>query len=101
GERDHALELAVVADAAPARVVAVLLASARIAAGGLQVAAGVGAYPHVAVGGRHGERADALERRRVGYAASVGVAVRKSRRGPAAADAGLAVIDVDQSGFLR
>jgi hypothetical protein len=47
-------------------VVAVLLAALRVAPGRLQVAALVGADPHVGPRGRDRERFDALERRLVG-----------------------------------
>ena len=49
-------------DLAPARVVAVLLAAPRVAAGRLDVAVGERADPDVRPGRRDGERADAAQR---------------------------------------
>ncbi len=51
-EVDHPVELAFVADLAEARVVAVLLAPARVLARRLEVAVGQGADPDAFVGGR-------------------------------------------------
>ena len=64
-ERDHARVLGAVALLAPARVIAVLLAPARVPPRRLQVALGKGTDPDVTPGGRHGELANALQRRRV------------------------------------
>src|SRR5205823_2993741 len=61
-ERDHASVLGFVADLAPPRVVAVLLAPPRVPAGGLDVAALVGADPHVRPRRRNGQRPDPLQR---------------------------------------
>src|SRR4051812_36571584 len=57
--------LVVVASLAPVGVVSVLLASARVPPGGLQVAARVGADPDVVVRGRNGELRDASQRARI------------------------------------
>src|SRR5690606_12207939 len=54
-------ELLAVPVRAEVRVVAVLLAAARVAPGRLQVAARVRAEPHPAVGRRHGERVEARD----------------------------------------
>ena len=63
-ERDHALVLVGVARLAPARVIAILLAPARVAARRLDVARRRRRRSRRLVGGRHGELADAVERRR-------------------------------------
>src|SRR3954470_4268778 len=55
----------VVASFAPVRVVAVLLASARVAPGRLQVAARVGADPDVFVRRGNGELRDTSQRARI------------------------------------
>src|SRR5262249_20411720 len=64
-----------VAHLAPAPVVAVLLALARVAAGRLKVAVVGAANPHVAPGRRDGERADAAQRAPVAHGIAVGMAV--------------------------
>src|SRR5256885_16013525 len=61
GEGEHAVVLDGVADLAPARVVAILLAPARVAPGRLQVATGVGTDPDIAPGGRNGEALDSAD----------------------------------------
>ena len=60
-ELGEAAELILVAHAAPLRMVAVLLASARVATRGLEMAACGSADPHVRPGRRNGERADAIQ----------------------------------------
>jgi hypothetical protein len=60
-ELDHAPVLRLVAHSTPARMVTVLLASARIAAGGLQVSERVRTDPDVAPGRRDRERFDAVQ----------------------------------------
>ena len=62
-ERFEAVELVVVALLAPLRVIAVLLAPACIAAGGLQVTVGQRADPHRVVRRRDRQRADAARSR--------------------------------------
>src|SRR4051812_25540076 len=57
--------LVAVAGFAPVRVVAILLAPARISPGGLQVPARVGADPDIFVRRRNGELRDARQRARV------------------------------------
>ncbi len=58
-ELGQAVVLGLVAGGAPLRVVAVLLAPPRVAAGGLQVAVGARADPHLDPGGRDAQRLDA------------------------------------------
>ena len=60
-EEAHALVLGLVADLAPARMVAALLAAAGVAAGGLQVAVGDGADPDDGPCRRNDEGRDACE----------------------------------------
>jgi hypothetical protein len=71
-EPDHPVVLVAVADFGPARVVAVLLAAAGVAAGRLNVPVGVRANPDVGPGGRDHNAADPGER----VAAADGLAAR-------------------------
>src|SRR4029078_6945520 len=61
GERDHVRELLLVPALAPARVVEVLLATAVVEAGRLDVAAGVGADPDLVPRRRDDELVDPRE----------------------------------------
>jgi hypothetical protein len=81
GERDHPIELGAVTLFAVRGVVAVLLATAGVASGRLQVAPRVRADPDVGPGGRDRERADPLEDGRVVDRRAVGGAVRESPTG--------------------
>jgi hypothetical protein len=100
-ELQHVAELRLVARGAIGRVVAVLLAPARIARRGLDVAVGIGADPHVGPRRRDGKRFEA--------AALVGVADSHTVRrvvGPPgsralARDAGEAVRDIGEAGPRR
>ena len=56
----------------------VLLSTARIAGGGLYVAALVGANPDVFIRGRDGQRANARELRLVGDGTAVGMAEQEA-----------------------
>ncbi len=69
---DQAREFALVACFAPAGMIAILLAAAIVAPGGLQMAARVGADPDVGPGGWNHQRADALERRGIADLFAVG-----------------------------
>ena len=73
GEEDHALVLGFVADFAPARMVAALLAAAGVASGGLEVAVGDGADPDIGPCGRDDEGLDAGESFVVAEGFAVGV----------------------------
>jgi hypothetical protein len=77
-EAEHPSELVLVAHLAPARVVAVLLASSRIAAGRLQVAARTRGDPDVLPRRRDGERPDAVERVGVAHHPTLGIGVDES-----------------------
>src|SRR4029450_12423383 len=94
GEGDHAIELRAVADLAPARVVAILLAPAGIAADGLDVAPGIGADPDVGPGRRDGQRPDAFQGGRIAHRASGGATVTERSPGGDTPDAGVTVADV-------
>ncbi len=72
-EFEHAFELVAVARGAPVRVVAVLLAAARVAPGGLDVAVGQRADPDIGVRGRDRELGDALQLVRIGDALGFGI----------------------------
>ncbi|MCW0466763.1 hypothetical protein NB705_003836 [Xanthomonas sacchari] len=96
-EGDDALELAVAAHLRPVDVVAVLLAPARVAAGGLQVAVVARADPHFGVGRRDRQLADALQGGRIAHRAAVRQTVAEPLAGAAADDARLLVADIDQA----
>ncbi|KDS78488.1 hypothetical protein KM22_02772 [Bordetella bronchiseptica KM22] len=64
-----------VAPGPPVGVVAVLLAAAGVAPGGLQMAVGPRADPHFAIGGRNGQRRDARQRARIAHPAAVRIVV--------------------------
>ena len=64
--------------APPARVITVLLASARVAAGGLDVAARIGRDPDLDPGGRYHQGSDPLQRRSIVDPAILGIAVDKA-----------------------
>jgi hypothetical protein len=99
-EVDHALVFRLVAHAAPFRMVAVLLASARVAARGLQVAVGLRADPDIGPGRGNHERLDALERGFVRDRLALGREVAEAILARFAPDAGLVVVDVAQAGSL-
>src|SRR6185436_8387470 len=67
GEGEHATVLGLVAYFAPAHVIAVLLAPARVAAGSLEVAIVARADPDLFPGGRNRQLADACKSFRVAY----------------------------------
>src|SRR5206468_8658937 len=99
-EGEQALVLRLVADLLPLRVVAVLLAPARVAAGRLDVAARMRADPDVGPGRRDRERPDARDRLAVADQLAVGIEVGERPAGPAPSDAGRAVDDVAEAGRL-
>src|SRR5690606_32921996 len=98
-EGDDAVELVGVAQRAPVRVVAVLLAAARIASGGLQVATRRRADPDLAIGRRDRQRADARQRVRIAHAAAVGIEVAEAAPAAHAADAWRGIADITQARF--
>jgi len=96
GEGGETVELRRVAQLAPARVVAVLLAPPRVAARGLDVAARVGGDPDLAPGGRDGQRADARQRARIAKGRAARVAVGEGAAAAEAGDAGVRIARVVQ-----
>jgi hypothetical protein len=104
-ECDLAIELACAADLVPLRVVAVLLAPARIAAAGLQVAARAGTDPDVGPGRRDRQRADPRQHFGIAHPPAIGIRVREAAPAAPPADAGRAIADMAQpglgSGLLR
>src|SRR6185503_21217947 len=93
-EGAHPAVLGVVAHFAPARVIAVLLAAARIAAGRLEVAIAVRADPHLFPGRRNRERLDAREDLLVAHCAAARQAVAEAAVVARAGDARRRVADV-------
>src|SRR5690606_38898954 len=83
----------------PLRVVAILLAPARIASGGLKVPAFTGADPHRGPCRRNGQCPDACKLAVVADAGAIGRAVAETATTATPADARLAVVDVAQPGL--
>src|SRR6185312_2396714 len=98
GKRHHLVELALVAQAPPLRVIAVLLAPARIAAGGLQMAIGLAANPYLPIGRRYGQGADARQLPAVGDAGAIGIVITEALAAAYATEPGLFVTGVHQAG---
>src|SRR5581483_7788002 len=90
-----------VARLAPARMISVLLPSARVAPGGLEVPLGVGADPHVRPGGRDGEAPDAGEGLAILDGAAARVDVGEAFPCAAAPEARLRVGDVAEARLVR
>ena len=96
GEVDQPVELGVVASCPPAHVVAVLLATPRVAAGRLEVAVRARADPHVGPRRRDGQAPDPLERVWIADEPTIGVAIGEAPPGPAARDPRSGVAGVAQ-----
>src|SRR5439155_12221116 len=86
-ERDEALVLGGFAPIAIARVIAVLLATASVAPGGLEVPVRGGADPDVRPRGRDGEGADPGKNLAIADGPSLGVAIYEPPTGSTAGDA--------------
>ena len=97
-EVDHPAVLRLVPNLAPARVVAVLLAAPRVAAGGLDVAARARADPDVGPGRRDGERADPVQALLLADGLAFGRVIGEALPGSLAADPGRGVADVAKAG---
>ena len=97
----QALVLVGIAYLAPARVVAVLLAPTGVAAGGLEMAVGVGTDPDLAIGRRNGQLVQPADFLGVADALAVGVEIDEALALPASTDARLAVVDVAEAGGRR
>ena len=87
-ERDQPAVLRLVAHLAPARVIAVLLAPARVAAGGLEMPARIGQIQTSVHAGGIDQRLDALQLGAVGDRAPFGLHVAHARGRADAPDAG-------------
>ncbi len=101
GKGQHAPVLVLVTQFAPLGVVAVLLATASVAAGGLQVALRVAANPHIGVGRRDHQRGDARQGFAVAHALPLGVEVDEAVAPATPGQARLAVVDIVQAGWQR
>lgn len=95
-ERLQACVFVSVAHFTPACVVAVLLASTRVAAGGLQMAARVGADPYIGIGGRYGQGVQALDVFGIGDALALGIKVLEFATQLFTANVWLRVINIMQ-----
>ena len=100
-ERQKLCVFRLVAHLAPARMVAVLLAPARVAAGRLQMTVRVGANPHLGPGRRNSQRPDAPQYVDVADQCAVGTAVVEPVLRGVARNAGRGVADITQLGALR
>ena len=92
----HALELVGIAQAPPVGVVAVLAPAACVQPGGLQVAVGQRADPHIGVRGRNGQAADARQLVCVAQPVPVGLPVAKALAFAQALQARHVCADIDQ-----
>src|SRR5450759_309003 len=99
-EMDQFAEFAVITRCSPSSMIAVLFASARIAAGRLKVPACVRADPYIGVSRRNGEIANAFQRRRVRDAFPVGREIAKALARTSTADARFGVTDMDEASEL-
>jgi hypothetical protein len=80
----------------PVGVVAVLLAAPRIAAGGLQMTAWIGADPHLGVGGRDRQAPDAVELCGVADRAARGAQIHEAFAAPHPGPAGCVVLRINE-----
>jgi hypothetical protein len=100
-EREHAVELRFVALRSEFRVVAVLLAAARVPRGYLQVSVRMRADPHARPGGRNRQRADALQGGFIPDGPPVGTGIGEALALALARDPRHRVRDIAQPGRLR
>src|SRR4051794_8356712 len=100
-ELEHMPELRVVARVAVGGVIAVLLATARVARGRLNVAVGIGTDPDLAPGRRDRERVDPLALAPIDDAHAVRQIIGPAAADALARDAALVVGDVAQPGARR
>ncbi len=97
-EGQHPLVLVGVADLPPAGVIAILLAAASIATGGLQVAVGIRTDPYLGIGRRNGQLVDALDLGLVADALAVRCEIGPFAAQLAPTQARLTVVDVAEVG---
>jgi hypothetical protein len=100
-ERRHALELRAVAHQSPLRVIPVLFAATRIAAGRLQVSARIDADPHCLIRRRNREAADALECGVIADGSPAVTDISKSGVVAHAANAAARIAHIDETGGVR
>ncbi len=100
-EQQHLPVFAFIADLTPTRMVAILLAAARIPPDRLQVPVRIGTNPHIFVSRRDGELADPGQRVLIADLAAIGMAIAKSRACTNPGNTWLAVADIAQPGRLR
>ena len=86
-EVDQALILVLIPFCPECRVIAVLLATPRIAPRRLKMTVGVRAYPHIPIGRGYGQRADTGQRRLVLDRRSIRATIGKASAGSAARNA--------------
>ncbi len=96
-EFDHAMKFSGIAHAAPLGVVTILLAFARIPSGRLQMASRVGTNPHIYIGRRYRQAADALQGRRLANHRTMRIYVGKPFTAAHACQSRQVVGDIDQA----
>jgi len=94
------LVLGLVAQSAPARVVAVLLAAALVAARRLYMSIGIRADPDILIGGWHGERTDVPEQGAIPDQFSIRAVVGEGVSLSLTGDAGPLLIDINEAARL-
>ncbi|MNZ28836.1 hypothetical protein D3C78_460760 [compost metagenome] len=97
GEGQHARVFVAITKVTPQRVIAVLLAPASVASGGLQVTLRVSADPHVGIGRRHGQGLDTLQGDWVADALAIGIDINKACARFFTAQARLVVVNIVQA----
>src|SRR6187401_3714027 len=97
GESQHAIVLGAIAQLAPVQVVAILLSTARVAPGRLQMAIGVPADPDIGVGRWNRELTDARQNPVIANPRAARVEVLELGPAALAPKSRLAVADVYQS----
>ena len=99
-EFQHAIILRLVPHFAPARVIAVLLAAARISTARLKVSMGKLADPYLGPGGRNREGPDPREHGLVLHPRVLPVDIDEARPSHSAVDTGTRIADITQLGGL-
>src|SRR6185437_12187917 len=97
-DEEQAAVFRLVAHAAPARMIAVLLAAPGVAADSLNVAIRIRTDPDIGPGRRHRQRLDAPQDRAVADEMAGGVAIGEAGPGATPRDARRGVADITQAG---
>jgi len=87
----HTVEFGRIPVGSPVRVITVLFAAPGVAPGRLQVPLGIGADPHITIGGWDGKTADSCQQSRVRHLAATRMEVREIAPTAHPPDAGVAI----------